>query len=189
MASGSLVELSSTITPYSSSIFSESRFQEHLDENHKATSPMDSALLMQFPLPSTSDGHSPTNAASLPRIIVTHSETRLEGPDNAMARVARAKITAREAELTQRVREMEKTLLDKYSATASSSTETSQSASPTDVPGPRRTVSVKSDTSESEIVLRGQVDALREEMERMRTLQQQMALELRDATEPPPEYQ
>ncbi|KAH9899610.1 hypothetical protein C8Q73DRAFT_787474 [Cubamyces lactineus] len=42
----------------------------------------------------------------LPRIVVMGTETRLEGPDNSMARIARQRVAEREAELIGRVHEV-----------------------------------------------------------------------------------
>ena len=42
----------------------------------------------------------------LPRFVVTGTETRLEGPDNSMARIARQRVAEREAELTGRAHEV-----------------------------------------------------------------------------------
>ncbi|KAI0331262.1 hypothetical protein GY45DRAFT_1370094 [Cubamyces sp. BRFM 1775] len=47
----------------------------------------------------------PPPSRKLPRVVVMGTETRLEGPDNSMARIARQRVAEREAELTGRVHE------------------------------------------------------------------------------------
>ncbi|KAI0375904.1 hypothetical protein BV20DRAFT_932760 [Pilatotrama ljubarskyi] len=173
-----------------------SRYHEDLERSSRDTSPSGSSVpLMEFSTPSST-----ASQQDCPRIVVVGTETRMEGPDNSMARIARRKVAEREAELTRRVREVENALAAKYpaigssrergTASPSSPSRTSPSIFATSV----RTESVRltggpSGSSQSEVVLRTQLMELRTEMARMRTVQQQMALELRDATEPPPEYQ
>lgn len=168
------------------SLSSTSRFHEDLERNSMAEpSPTDSVPLMDFPAPPSLGRH------SLPRIVVTGEETRLVGPDNSMARYARQKVAEREAELTRRMREMEIALAAKYGVPAQPTSPGTLPVSPggTSSSAPSRADSIRSTGSGSEAVLRGQLEEMRAEITRMRLVQQQMVLELRDATEPPPEYQ
>ncbi|RPD66919.1 hypothetical protein L226DRAFT_498629 [Lentinus tigrinus ALCF2SS1-7] len=172
-------------TTSSLSFSSTSRFREDLEHHPPVDlSPTDSVPLMDFPAPpSLAD-------QSLPRIIVTGEETRLVGPDNSMARYARQKVAEREAELTRRMREMEAALAAKYGVQALPNTPvTLPASSGGSTTTPSRTESIRSTDNGSEAALRGQLQELRVEIARMRTVQHQMALELRDATGPPPEYQ
>ena len=161
------------------------RFHEaHEHHSVMEPSPTGSVPLMGFPAPPS------LNDQSLPRIVVTGTETSLVGPDNSMARYARQKVAEREAELTRRMREMEAALAAKYGVRAQPTSADlllrSVVGNPTT---PARADSVRSTESGSEAALRGQLEELRAEIARMQTVQQQMALELRDATNPPPEYQ
>ncbi|TFK94217.1 hypothetical protein K466DRAFT_571976 [Polyporus arcularius HHB13444] len=174
------------VAPSNRSLSSTSRFHEDLERYSIADpSPTDSVPLMDFPAPPS------LGNVSLPRIVVTGEETRLVGPDNSMARYARQKVTEREAELTRRMQEMEAALAAKYGVPVKPTSSSTLPASygPISSPAPSRADSVRSTGSDSEAALRGQLDGLRAEIATMRTVQQQMVLELRDATEPPPEYQ
>lgn len=153
------------------------------------TSPTDSIPLTEFPTPPSLSSH------TLPRIVVTGEETRLVGPDNSMARYARQKVAEREEELTRRMREMEAALAAKYgdplarSPTIASAATTTASipagSSPSTQSGGDGAPAMESG---SQAVLLRQMVELREEIQRMRVTQQHMALELREATESPPEY-
>ncbi|KAI0677297.1 hypothetical protein C8Q78DRAFT_961976 [Trametes maxima] len=177
--------------PYAYS--ASSRYSHDSPRSPQEASPSASSVpLMEFPASSSG----PVTQRDLPRIVVVGAETRLEGPDNSMARIARQKVAEREAELTRRVREVEDALAAKYpnagpsAAIDARTAQTVLPAGPSEAsPTPTRTEGVRTGANDSEAVLRGQLDELKAEMERMRTVQQRMALELRDATEPPPEYQ
>ncbi|KAI0353084.1 hypothetical protein OH77DRAFT_1407844 [Trametes cingulata] len=169
-----------------------SRYHEDLERLSRDSSPSGSSV----PLMDMSPSSLTASEQDLPRIVVVGTETRLEGPENSMARIARQKVAEREAELTRRVREVEDALAAKYPTGSSRQNSRAPDSPPTpsvatDSARPARTESVPSagSDSQSEAVLRVQLDELRTEMARMRTVQQQMVLELRDATEPPPEYQ
>ncbi|KAI0751044.1 hypothetical protein C8Q80DRAFT_1099664 [Daedaleopsis nitida] len=165
--------MDSSRTPMSSS-----RLQQDPDQQSVAPSPTDSIPLMVFPVP-------PSHIVQpVPRIVVTGAETTLVGPDNSMARYARQEVAEQEAKLTRRMREVEAALAEKYQAPAPFSSDPTPRTS-----APIRTGSVRSDKSGSEDALREQLEELKAEIDRMRMVQQQMALELRDATEPPPMYQ
>ncbi|KAI0650494.1 hypothetical protein C8Q79DRAFT_389015 [Trametes meyenii] len=177
--------------PYAYS--ASSRYSHDSPRSPQEASPSASSVpLMEFPASSAPDR---VTQRDLPRIVVVGAETRLEGPDNSMARIARQKVAQREAELTRRVREVEDALAAKYPNAGPSADvgEPVHSASLLGSSGasstPTRTGNMEASGNDSEAVLRNQLDELKAEMERMRTVQQRMALELRDATEPPPEYQ
>ncbi|KAI0720365.1 hypothetical protein C8T65DRAFT_634266 [Cerioporus squamosus] len=168
----------------SRSLSSTSRFHEDLEHHSTDPSPTDSVPLMDFPAPPS------LGSQSFPRIVVTGEETRLVGPDNSMARYARRKVAEREAELTLRMRDMEAALAAKYGVRVQpTSVGTLPAPSGGSSAAPSRADSMRSTGSGSEAALRGQLEELRTDIARMRTVQQQMVLELRDATEPPPEYQ
>lgn len=186
--------------PYEESIASShpyphtprSRYHESSEGHSREPSPSDSDVPLMGISPSHQD---PFSRGQQPRIVQVGGETRLEGPDNSMARLARKEIAEREAELSRRVREVEDALATKRSTDAPPGAETSSSA---DRPGPSQlgpgstppTSSIlPPHQGTSEAVLRDQLNELRAEMERMKILQQQMTLELRDAIEPPPGYQ
>ncbi|KAI0832676.1 hypothetical protein BC628DRAFT_1309993 [Trametes gibbosa] len=157
-------------------------------------SPSDSSVpLMEFSGINTD----PFTRGEQPHIVVICTETRLEGPENAMTRLARKEVAKREAELTQRVREVEQALATRRPSGAASPSTGESSVSPATISkssrallSPASTTSSRSGESvESDAALRDELNELRAEMAQMRTVQQQMTLELREATEPPPSYQ
>ncbi|KAH9850826.1 hypothetical protein C2E23DRAFT_301795 [Lenzites betulinus] len=161
----------------------------HSAASSREPSPSDSAVpLMEF----TGINTDPFTRGQQPRLVVIGTETRLEGPENSMTRLARTEVAKREAELTQRVREVEQALATRHPPPSAS--EPSASTSPTfkftvSAPSRASTVHSRSGEGEPDAALRDELNELRAEMERMRNVQQQMTLELRDATEPPPSYQ
>lgn len=176
-----------TSYPYTPS--PHSRYHEASAEASREPSPSDSSVpLMEFSPPH----QDPFSRGQQSRFVQVGEETRLEGPDNSMARLARKEIAEREAELSRRVREVENALATRRSPDRPSE---ASSSSFTSRPGPRTGSSAVSTTTTPphagslEAVLRDQLDELRAEMERMKIMQQQMTLELRDAIEPPPGYQ
>ncbi|OSD04591.1 hypothetical protein PYCCODRAFT_1476133 [Trametes coccinea BRFM310] len=83
---------------------STSRARDHPLPSPEGLSSSEPSLpLMQFPSPPSDFSLN----QGLPRIVVMGTETRWEGPDNSMARIARQRIAEREAELTRPEREVE----------------------------------------------------------------------------------
>lgn len=170
-----------------------SRYRQGSAGSSQEHSPSDSDV----PLMGISPPHTdPFSRGQQPRFVQVGGETRLEGPDNSMARLARKEIAEREAELTRRVREVENALATRRSTDRRPEADSSPHSSTARFgPSQTGTASIPSSSStlpphegHSEAVLRDQLNELRAEMERMKTIQQQMTLELRDAIEPPPGY-
>ncbi|KAI0638424.1 hypothetical protein C8Q77DRAFT_1243262 [Trametes polyzona] len=200
-AASSVISLPYTESTHSSHPYAyspHSRYHDGQEESSEsgAPSPSDSSVPLILETPAMDAD--PFARGQQSRIVVVGTETRLEGPDNSMARLARKQVAEREVELTRRVRELERALAARrpagdlpgevHSSNASLTTPPDHSVTPV-MPLAASSSRPSPGGSESETVLRQELDELRAEMGRMRMIQQQMDLELREAFEQPPLYQ